>query len=432
MYCGSCLRDNATASALVELGEDVVLVPLYTPLRVDEASISEKQVFLNGIEVYLHERLPFLRRPRGVLRRLLGSQWILRAVSRFALSTNPGELGRLTVSMLRGEEGNQHRLLTELIDWIMQEVSPDVIHLSNSLISGFARELKRRLRRPIVCGLQGEVLFLHGLPEPYRAQALQLLRECSPHIDRFTASSGHEADLMAEQVGLDRAKIEVIWPGVRVEDFADAPLPESRTAPAVATADSRRPLSIGFFARMAPEKGFHILAQAFLQLCESGEFPGLRLKAAGYLGGKDLRYVADIRRALTRHGLGNRVEIWGTVERADKLRFFREIDVFSVPTEFAEPKGIFILEALGNGVPVVEPRHGAFPELLEATGGGLLYPAGDAVGLAGALGELLRNEALRRRLGEAGRQAVQTRFTRRRMVEDVRAVYRQVTADRVS
>jgi len=426
MYCGTCLRDNALANAFVEMGEDVVLVPLYTPLRVDEATISGEHVFLNGVEAYLHEKFAWLRRPPGILRRILGSGWLLRAVSRFALSTSPSDLGRLTVAMLEGEAGSQHRLLTELIDWITREVSPDVVHLSSSLLSGCAREIKRRLRLPVISGLQGEALFLEGLPEPFRSRALSLLRERSADIDRYTASSAYEADLMARWVGIDRAKIHVVRPGIRVEDFDSRPpeLPGGASGPG-------RPLSIGYFARIAPEKGFHILAEAFGRIASSGEFPGLRLKAAGYLGSRDLKYAAHVRRSLARKGLGGQVEIWGTVERADKLQFFREIDVFSVPTAFAEPKGIFILEALASGVPVVEPRHGSFPELIEASGGGLLYEPGDIDGLARALSRLLGDAELRRSLGECGRKAAQTGFTRRRMAEDVLAVYRQVLADRL-
>jgi glycosyltransferase involved in cell wall biosynthesis len=422
MYCGSCLRDNALASALVDLGEDIVLVPTYTPLRLDERAVGVDHVFFGAIDVYLHEKFPWLRKPRGLVGKMLGSQRLLRFVSRFALGANPRELGRLTVSTLRGEAGNQRRLLTELIDWLSREVQPDVVHLSSSLFSGFARDLKRRLRVPVVCGLQGEDLFLESLPEPFRSESLSLLRERSVDIDRYNATSTHEADRMASWVGLDRAKVDVVLPGIHLGQYESPP----------SRADASRPLTIGYFARIAPEKGLHLLCDAFHILCESGEFPDLRLQAAGYLGGKDLRYAGHVRRILASRGIARRVEIFGTVDREAKLAFFREVDVLSVPTVFPEPKGIFILEALASGVPVVQPAHGSFPELVAATGGGLLHEPRSAEDLARKLAEILRNAELRRELGAKGREAVHARFSSRRMAEETLSIYRKLATNGVS
>jgi len=80
--------------------------------------------------------------------------------------------------------------------------------------------------------------------------------------------------------------------------------------------------------------------------------------------------------------------------------------VLSVPTTYHEPKGLFVLEALAAGVPVVQPAHGAFPEMLESLGGGRLVPPGDADGLAAQLADLLLNPVARTELGSTGRAAV--------------------------
>ncbi len=416
MYCGSCLRDNALANALHKLGEEVILIPTYTPLKVDEATLSGDRVFFNAIEVYLYQRFPALDGRRGLFRRFLGSGRLLKWISRFALGAGPRELGRLTISMLEGEAGNQRRLLTELVDFLEQHVQPDVVHLSNSLFSGFAREIKRRLQVPVVCGLQGEALFLEGLPQPFQSRAIALLKERGAEVDRFSASSAHEADHMAAWIGLDRSRIDVVYPGIDVEDFAARE--PSR--------DPGRPLTIGFLARMSSEKGFHVLAEAFVRLVDSGEFPGLRLKAAGYLGGKGIEYVAQVRRALARRGVREQLEVLGTVSRREKLELLRQFDVFSVPTVFPEPKGIFLLEAMASGVPVVEPRHGSFPELLGATGGGILHDPSSVEALAGALAVLLRDAELRRNLGRKGREGVLERFTSKCMAERTLELYRKV------
>src|SRR5207253_10441169 len=72
-----------------------------------------------------------------------------------------------------------------------------------------------------------------------------------------------------------------------------------------------------------------------------------------------------------------------------KVRVLQSIDVLSVPTVYKEPKGLYVLEAWANGVPVVQPRHGSFPELIDATGGGLLVNPEDPEDLARGLWQLM-------------------------------------------
>jgi glycosyltransferase involved in cell wall biosynthesis len=79
---------------------------------------------------------------------------------------------------------------------------------------------------------------------------------------------------------------------------------------------------------------------------------------------------------------------------------------------------LYLLEAWANGVPVVQPAHGAFPELLEQTGGGVLVPPGQPLALAQALEELILDPERRERLGQAGAAAVAERFTAERMAEE--------------
>jgi glycosyltransferase involved in cell wall biosynthesis len=418
MYCGSCLRDNALAAAMLSLGQEMTLIPAYTPLRVDEEAASTRRVFFGAVDVYLQQAFSSQRARQGVLGRLLGSRALLDFLSRFSFATSPQNLGPLTVSMLQGENGNQRRSLLELVSWLKGEIEPQVIHLTNSLFSGFARQMKRELGVATVCSLQGEDLFLSGLPEPYRARALELVRENAEHVDRFTATCAYHADQMSSWAGLERSKIDVVLPGIRLADYESSRAQEP----------GKRPLTIGYFARICHEKGLHLLADAFHRLCGAGSFPDLRLKAAGYLSGKDIRYARAIRKMLASKGLGDRVEILGTLDRAAKLEFFRGIDVLSVPAVHAEPKGLFVLEALASGVPVVEPRHGSFPELIEATGGGLLFEPGDPADLARQLEALLRDESLRRSLADRGKEAVHRRFSSERMARETLAIYEKLVA----
>ena len=102
--------------------------------------------------------------------------------------------------------------------------------------------------------------------------------------------------------------------------------------------------------------------------------------------------------------------------------------MLSVPTTYDEPKGMFLLEAMANGVPVVQPRRGAFPEIVERTGGGLIVDADDPDALAEGLLALWRDPARAAALGAAGAAGVREHYTAGRMAEDVEAVYRELVA----
>jgi glycosyltransferase involved in cell wall biosynthesis len=418
-YCGSCLHDNALALAMRRLGKDFLLVPAYTPLRVEGEDASEPRIFLGALEVYFAEMAP---RAARLLGPVLRSRALIRLVSRFAARTDPRGLGRLTVSVLRGEEGRQRQAIAELADWLAGSIKPDVIHLSNLLFAGLASGLKRAVGVPVVAGLQGEDLFVESLPEPYRSEAVGLLRERAADIAAFVSTNRYYADHAAEWLGLDRSRLAVVPNGIASEDFAAG---EPRAA-------GTGPLAIGYFARIAPEKGLELLADAYAFLAQTGEFPGLRLRVAGYLPPAEHRYAARVRAFLAARGLGDRVEILGTVDRAAKVAFLRGIDVFAVPAVHPEPKGISVLEALASGVPVVQPAHGSYPEIIEATGGGLLHAPRDPQDLAAKLATLLRDPDLRRLLGDAGRAAVRERFTAEKMAEGHLAVYERVAGKPVA
>lgn len=416
MYCGSCMRDNTLVAAMRALGYNVTMLPMYTPLRLDEESASESRVFYGGIEAYLLQRWPRRTVWREVLLRLAGSQAIVRLLPRFDIGTavDPAANAEMTLSMLRGENGNQSRLLEEMVEWLANSLQPDLVHITNSLISGSARMLKQTLQRPVVCGLHGEDIFIDGLPGPYRQQALALIRENAVHIDHFIAISQYYADYFGNLVGIDPAKITLVRPGIALQDYQQVSPPDTR------------PLTIGYLARIAPEKGLHILVEAFIDLCHSGEFPGLRLKVAGYLSRAYAGYIGGIRRRVQAAGVQDQVEIIGTVDRAQKLAFLRSIDLFSLPTVYRDPKGLPVLEALACGVPVVQPAHGAFPELISATGGGVLHRPEDPVDLANKLATLLRDVAWREELSRCGRAAVHSHFSAGRMAAETMQVYQRV------
>jgi glycosyltransferase involved in cell wall biosynthesis len=418
MYCGSCMHDNALAAAMKAAGEDVSLFPLYTPMRLDEENVGERQIFYGGIKAYLMQKYPRPFFGRDLLLRMAGSQALLRLMPHFDIGSavDPKANAELTLSMLKGEEGNQHELLHELVGWIKSTYQPDVIHITNTLLIGVAREFKRSLQIPITCGLHGEDIFLEGMPQPYQDEALSLIRDRARYVDRFLAISTYYADMFSNWVSLDRSKVDVVWPGIALDDYRSMSAQQS----------SPRPLTIGFLARFVPEKGLHLLVDAFIHLVHSGGFPDLQLVAGGYLSRAYKTYMDGIRKTIKNNGLDDRIRLLGTLERAEKLDFFRQIDVFSVPATYREPKGISILEALASGVPVIQPDHGAYPEWVNATQGGLLHRPHDSTDLAEKLATLLRDANLRNQMGQQARKAAREKFSSERMAAATLEVFQQL------
>src|SRR5678815_5461069 len=152
MYCGNCFRDNALVAALRKMGHPVRMLPLYLPLTLDEEDQSAgSPIFFSGINVYLEQKSSLFREAPGWFRVLLANRTLLKWAGTKAAGTRAEDLGELTLSMLRGEEGNQSRGLDELIAWLQKQEKPDVICLSNALLIGLVRRLRTELNAPVVC-----------------------------------------------------------------------------------------------------------------------------------------------------------------------------------------------------------------------------------------------------------------------------------------
>ena len=420
MFCGGCFRDNALVAELRKQGHHALLVPLYLPLTLDEPDQSiGTPIFFGGINVFLEQVIPWFRKSPAWVHRLLNAPWLLNLASGSAAKTRPEDVGELTLSMLRGEEGNQAREVEELVTWLRDHEKPDVICLSNVLLAGLARRLKAELKVPVLCVLQGEDWFLDALPKATRESAWAVLRERVKDLDGVIAPSRYFADLMQSRLNLPPDKVRVIHNGISVEGYSPAAQPPD-------------PPVVGYFSRLCAVKGLDLAVDAFIELKRRGKIPGLRFKAGGGMSPNDEKFVAEQKQKLEKAGVSADTEWHPNVDRAEKIEFLRSFTVMTAPAMYGEAFGLYLIEAMAAGVPVVQPRHAAFPEIIEHTGGGLLSADASAKSLAVAIEQVLTTPGLRDQLSQTGRQAVLERFTVREMARQVHAAFVEVTAGRQS
>ncbi len=419
--CGSCLRDNALARELRALGHDALISPLYLPFFLEgEPAKEPAPVHMGGINVYLQQKLPFLRALPRAVQDLLDRPGLLRFASSRASMTDASGLGAMTVSMLRGEEGRQAAELDKLVSWIAELECPDVIILSNAMLMGLARRIGEALDRPVLCTLQGEPPFLDALPEPYRGDCWRTLRERAGDADGYLAVSRYTADLMTERMGVAPERMHVVPNGIELSDYAHIDASQANAA------EGGRP-TIGYLARMCADKGVDELVDGFLDLRARGTVPGVRLRIAGVRLREDEAHVRELERRVANAGAAADVEFLPNVSRDAKLELLASLSVLSVPARYGESFGLYLIEAMACGVPVVQPNVAAFPEIVEATGGGVLYDGDAPAGLADALEALLLDEPRRLALARAARRAVTAGFGADRMARDIERVCLTVT-----
>jgi glycosyltransferase involved in cell wall biosynthesis len=316
----------------------------------------------------------------------------------------------------------------KMLEWLAGEPAPDLVNLPNSLLIALAEPIRHALKSPVCCTLQGEDLFLDGLIEPYRGRALELIRSKVRDVDRFVAVSEYYAPVMSKLLHIPADRMSVVPLGINMNGYERA----HRTS----NAGDDEVFRVGYFARVAPEKGLHVLADAYPRFrrrvgntaSTSGAIKNIRLEAAGYLSRAHLPYLEQVRRSLDKAGLLGEFTYHGAVDRDGKLAFLRSLDVMSVPAPYDEPKGVFLLEAMASGVPVVQPRRGAFTEIVEKTGGGLLVAPDDPDALADGLFSLYQDRALAERLGERGFRGVRQHYDIRRSADRLLDLYGSLIA----
>lgn len=400
-------------------GHEVTMLPTYLPHFLDEEPASEDHpIFFGGINVYLQHKFSLFRHTPAWLDKAFDSKWLLRKAAARSGMTSSKDLGEITLSTFRGEDGPLVKEVRKVLDWFKNQGSPDVLFLSTVMLAGIGKVLKRELGIPVFAFLQGEDSFLDSLLPEYRKEAWKLLSDDVAQLDGCIAPSRYFGDLMADRLGLDKQSIRHHPNGITLEGFK----PQSE-APAIP--------AIGYLARLCPLKGLDILVDAFLLLKEGGKFPDLRLELAGGMTAEDEPFVDEQRRKLTQAGLEKHFSITPNVARKEKLDFLNSLSVFSVPARYPEAFGLYVVEALAAGIPVVLPDSGAFPELVEKTQGGRVYQPNDPGTLAESLEVLLADPEQSKKIGLSGHEIVSRDFANEnlasRLVDNVLSPLQQQT-----
>ena len=224
---------------------------------------------------------------------------------------------------------------------------------------------------------------------------------------------------MRQRLEVAPQKLHVVHNGIDVDEFR---LPKT---------NSPLPKTIGFLARMCEDKGLDTLVDAFLTLKQRDAIPGLRLRVAGVQLAEDKAYVNELRRRIRNAGFINDTDFLPNIDRRAKVAFLHSLTALSVPARYQESFGLYLLEAMASGVPVVQPRHAAFPEIIEATGGGILCEPDDNESLANALESVLSDDQLHQKLSTLGNASVTANFTKEHMAQNVAEICRSLILDNV-
>ncbi|MBT7826105.1 MAG: glycosyltransferase family 4 protein, partial [Bacteroidetes bacterium] len=395
---------------LNSLGHDAMTLPIYLPLSVDNRQAeTDVPVFYGAVNLYLKQQFPFLRRmPKG-MKKFFNSSWILRYAAKKAGSTRAKGLEEMTVSMLKGHEGYQKEELNQLIDFIASE-QPDVDHLSNALLLGLAYKIKHELKIKVVCSLQDEDVWVDAMSNKYQDYVWKLMGYKAKDVDAFVAVSQYFADLMQTKMEIPNEKLHVVPIGVNPDHYKiNEPNIEIPT--------------IGYLSRRNKENGFEVLIDAFILLKKNSEFKQTRLKVTGGKTSDDKRFIKKQLKKLEKNNILEDVEFIENFKQENMNDFFKGLTVLSVPVLKGEAFGMYQLESLASGIPIVQPKIGAFPEIIENTNGGVLFDPNYSRTLASKLEEVLSNTEALHIMSINGRKAVEEQYNTNILTERMISIY---------
>lgn len=414
-YCGNCYRDMIFLRAIRKVkGIEATAIPLYLPPdETNTESGLDKHVFFGAISMYLREKVPFLRNMPAFLDKVFDSRPMLKMAATRAGTTRTEGLEDMTLSMIKGENAFPEKELQRLIKYLTKDGKPDIIHLSNALIIGLARQLKKRMNVKIVCSLLNEDDWLDEMVEPYQTKAWKMISQEAANVDAFITPSNYYKNLFISKTGVPDNHFHIIPLAVNAADLTD--IKSGNQYPA-----------LGYFCRINYQNGFDKLVDAFIELKAGNSLPGLTLHISGGFTGDDKPFIAEQIKKLKSQGLKSSVRLYSEFQGNSKQEFFSNIDIMSVPVRKYDGYGLYILEANAAGVPVVQPSTGAFPEIIGKTVGGITYSPDTTSELASNLLKLFKDDTLRKQLGENGRKNVEKELSLDKMSAGLSEVYNGV------
>ncbi len=407
-HCGSCLRDHSLAIALEKEGVEVTMIPLYMP-HVAEDDFNTAPLFFGGLNVFLQSSIPLFKKTPLWLDRLFDHPLILKCLSRFAGWTTASTLGKMTLSTLNIEQSGQFKEFDKMLNWMNDNIKPDVIILSNGLLAGFVTEIKKRFKAKVWLTLQGEDSFIDSLCEPYRSESWTSLAEKINHFDLVIPVSDTHLKIMRERLQVDVNKMVRVYNGI---DLDGLPKP----------LDTKENFLISFLANIIPGKGLMTLVDAFILIKKNPLNHDIKLMVLGSVTPFTANYLEEVKNKLKLAKLEQECEFHINLSREDKFRYLNKASILAVPATYGESFGLYLLEALALGIPFVQPDHGSFRELLGVLQGGVLCKPDDAVDLSLKIVELYQNPAELKKLGEVGKKNVEEFFSKEVMAKQIKAL----------
>ena len=410
-YCGNCYRDMIYLRAIRKVpGINASAIPLYLPPDDTNTETGmDKNVFFGAISMYLREKVPFLKNMPVFFDKIVDSGFMLKIAARRAGTTRTEGLEEMTLNMIKGENAFPEKELQRLTDYLCKDGKPDIIHLSNALVIGLARQIKKKLNVKIICSLLNEDDWIDEMMEPYQSGAWKLIAREANNVDFFLTPSTYYKKLFISKTGISGDNFHVIPlgfdPDLKIIEKKD-------NYPA-----------IGYFCRINSQNGIDKLVDAFIKLRSSNKLPGLTLHISGGYTGDDKPFIADQIKKIKDNGLKSSVRIYPEFHGNSKQEFFNNIDIMCVPVRKHDGYGLYILEANAAGVPVVQPATGAFPEIIERTGGGITYTPDTVDELSANLMKTLSNRELCIELGKKGQENVLKGLSLIKMSEELSKVY---------
>jgi glycosyltransferase involved in cell wall biosynthesis len=389
-------------------------IPLYLPPDVNTENPGlDDNVFFGAISLYLREKVTILKNMPQFIGRILDSKPLLKMAAKRAGTTRTEGMEDMTLDMITGEKAFPEKELTRLVEYLEKDGKPDIIHLSNALIIGLARQLKSRMRVKIVCSLLNEDDWIDEMAEPWQSQAWKLIAREAEYIDAFVTPSNYYRDLFRARTGIINNHFHVVPLGFEATNLMD--IQKKNNWP-----------SLGYFCRISEQNGFDKLVDAFIRLRKEERIPGLTLHVSGGYTGDDKDFISIQVKKIRKSELQDSVKFYDDFTGEGKREFFENIDVMCVPVRKHDGYGLYLLEANAAGIPVIQPSTGAFPEIIEKTSGGITYLPDDIEGLASALEKFMNDKELVRKCAVQGRENVLKELSIEKMSSELSLVYNTI------